>query len=107
MNEKIEQASAGVASVLNAELDNRLYYVEPIAFKNNKTGKIRICRVFSWRDSDGNLHHDSFAHNQQPTKITKTLVSGGYEMPLNKKGRLITPSALKKAMFSCAVGLVV
>ena len=49
MNEKIEQASAGVASVLNAELDNRLYYVEPIAFKNNKTGKIRICRVFSWQ----------------------------------------------------------
>ena len=36
MNEKIEQASAGVASELNAELDNRLYYVEPIAFKNKK-----------------------------------------------------------------------
>ena len=107
MSEEKTQIADGVASVLNAELDNRLYYVDPIAFKNNKTGKIRICRVFSWRDSDGNLHHDSFAHNQQPTKITKTLVSGGYEMPLNKKGRLITPSALKKAMFSCAVGLVV
>lgn len=104
---KDTQLEAGSASDLNRELDNRLYYVESIAFRNNKTGKIRICRVFSWRDSDGNLHHDSFAHNQQPTKITKTLVSGGYEMPLNKKGRLVTPSALKKAMFSCAVGLVV
>lgn len=107
MTDEKTQQPLGVASDLNAELDNRLYYVEPIAFRNNKTGKIRICRVFSWRDSDGNLHHDSFAHNQQPTKITKTLVSGGYEMPLNKKGRLVTPSALKKAMFSCAVGLVV
>ena len=49
MNEEKTQIADGVASVLNAELDNRLYYVEPIAFKNNKTGKIRICRVFSWR----------------------------------------------------------
>jgi len=103
-NEKLE---AGLASDLNNELDNRLYYVEPVALRNNKTGDIKVCRVFSWRDDDGNLHHDYFARNQQPTKITKALVSGGYSLPLNKKGFIITPSALKKAMFSCAVGLVV
>jgi len=102
-----ERLAAGLASDLNRELDNRLYYVEPVALSNNKTGDIRVCRIFSWRDSDGNLHHAYFAHNQPPTKITKTLVSGGYTMPLNKKGLLIIFSALKKAMFSCAVGLVV
>ena len=107
MTDEKTQQPLGVASDLNAELDNKLYYVGPIAFRNNKTGDIRICRVFSWRDDDGRLHHESFARNQQATKITATLVSGGYTMPLNKKGLLITPSALKKAMFSCAVGLVV
>jgi hypothetical protein len=107
MTDKETQASAGVASELNAELDKRLYYVEPVILKHKKTGDIKLCRFFSWRDDDGRLHHDYFSHNQQPTKITKSLVSGGYSLPLNKKGLLMTASQLKKEMFSCAVGLVV
>jgi hypothetical protein len=107
MTDEKTQQPLGVASDLNAELDKRLYYVEPVALKHKKTGNIKLCRVFSWRDDDGRLHHDYFSHNQQPTKIIKALVSGGYSLPLNRKGLLMTASQLKKEMFSCAVGLVV
>lgn len=107
MTEKTTQQPLGVASDLNAELDKRLYYVEPVALRHKKTGDIKLCRVFSWRDDDGRLHHDYFSHNQQPTKITKSLVSRGYSLPLNKQGLLMTARQLKKEMFSCAIGLVV
>lgn len=107
MNEEKTQIADGVVSTLNAELDKRLYYVEPVALRHKKTGDIKLCRVFSWRDDDGRLHHDYFSRNQQPTKITKSLVSRGYSLPLNTQGLLMTASQLKKEMFSCAIGLVV
>ena len=107
MNEEKTQIADRVASALNAELDKRLYYVESVVLRHKKTGDIKLCRVFSWRDDDGSLHHDYFSHNQQPTKIKKSLVTRGYSLPLNKQGLLMTDRQLKKEMFSCAIGLVV